>query len=302
LKVAVWGAGKIGSAVVRRLTTLTSVSQVRWVNRSTVVAEVLDIEHGLSFAPSCHHISAHAQEEAREVLETSDMLVLTLGARVPVGGTRAGVFAENRAMYLEQVLPVVRDFTGVILVVTNPVDLVAREIGKEGGIDPSRVVGLGTVVETARLQAALASHLQPWVRPADVHAFAVGTHDPMFIPVAVRERLCPTRSPEEFLITLEMARVEVTKAAACVKELGAAGTLHPIVEGVASIVDTVSADKRSILTVSTHDPGSGFWYSVPCVVGRAGVVRRCLDLIPEVDFTTTIEALRATVERASRLR
>jgi len=269
-----------------------SVSQVRWINRSTVEAHLLDIEHGLAFAPTCHRVSGHLETDVESGLLDADIVVLTLGVGVPSGGTRIDAFVKNREIYREKVLPAVRSFPGVVLVVTNPVDLMAREIGMAIGGATRRVLGLGTVVETARLRASLASHLEPWRRPSDIDAFAVGTHDERFVPVAVHQRLCPTMDRAEFDAIVEMARVEVAKAARTVKKLGAAGTLHPIVEGIVTVVDTVATDRRQLMTVSTCDPETNLWYSAPCIVGREGVRQRCDELMVGVDLEGALSELQ----------
>ncbi len=91
MKVAVWGAGNIGSGLARRLATCPFVSRLAWINRTmqNIEKAAIDIEHGLSFAPTCTEVRPVPQERASVELKETDLLVLTLGERVPRRGTRA---------------------------------------------------------------------------------------------------------------------------------------------------------------------------------------------------------------------
>jgi malate/lactate dehydrogenase len=88
------------------------------------------------------------------MLSQIDVLVLTLGNRVPSGSTREQMFKLNAAVFRSSVLAALSSsFKGIVLVITNPVDLMARLVFREAHLDKNRVIGLGTVVESARLQA-----------------------------------------------------------------------------------------------------------------------------------------------------
>jgi hypothetical protein len=102
--------------------------------------------------------------------------------------------------------------------------------------------------------------------------------------------------PAGFAAAVRMAHVEVAKGAKRVKELGAKGTMHPIVEGVVTVVDAVATDRQEVLTVNTRDPDTGFWFSVPFTVGRDGVLSRLTDLMAGVDVSDCIDELRRILE------
>ncbi len=303
MRIAVWGAGAIGSGVAYRLTTTPFTSRLYWINRTyeNVESRVVDIEHGLAFAPSCWGATACLEEEAAEILREVGMLILTLGAPVPPGKTRQDVYTTNCGICREAVIPALRQgFEGVVLVVTNPVDLIARFIQKETGLPPQRVLGLGTVVETARLRRSLASYLSP-PRPArEIWAYAVGSHDQNFVPVAMDEiAMGLGLDPEQRRAILEDARGEVVEAADRVKA-DEKSTLHPIVEGAVEVAEAVALDRRSILTVSVLDTDEDLYYSLPCTVGSNGLIERHLDLLqaPEIraGLETCREGLRATLK------
>jgi len=284
MRVGVWGAGNLGPGLAYRLVTTPFVSELHWTNQTynNIVPKVIDIEHGLAFSPTCHTVRGYPQESVAEMLPNLDLLILTLGRRVKLGMTRADVYGLNAAVYRETVIPVLRGgFTGIVLVITNPVDLMARLVYREAGIDHRRVLGLGTVVETARLQGSLGSYLSP-KRPArDVWAYAVGTHDQDFIPVAMPGlAVGDNTDAEELSELLAAARGEVARGADRVKtESGS--SLHPVVEGAVRVAEAVALDRRSILTVSVLDGTTkeNLFYSLPCCIGSSGLLTRHEDLL-----------------------
>jgi L-lactate dehydrogenase len=211
------------------------------------------------------------------ILSRVDVLILTLGKRVPPAGTREDMYRENAAIFRELVIPALKSkFKGIVLVISNPVDLMARLVYLGAELDSSRIMGLGTVVETARLKASLGAYLSP-IRPArDVWAHAIGTHDAQFIPVAHPGLAVGDATGEKELKELvRLAKGEVVKAAERVKtESGS--SVHPIVEGSIKVIEAIAHDQRTILTVSVLDPddGDNLFYSMPCCIGREGVAMR----------------------------
>ncbi len=311
MKVGVWGAGSIGAGLAYRLTTLPVVSELVWINRtiSNIEKQVIDLTHGLSFAPTCHTVRACEQAHAVREIPTLDLLVLTLGAPVKKGETREQKYPVNAGMLRESVLPALHaGFEGVVLVVTNPVDLTARLVHVEGGVAADKVLGLGTVVETARLRSSLASYLSPHRAPRDVQAYAVGTHDPQFVPIVNGPVAADDDTPDKVLEGIvEIARREVANGAERVKT-GERSSLHPIVEGAVEVIEAIGLDKRSVLTVSVLDPDSDadkLFYSMPCTVGRHGILDRSVDVLGDAEVRTSIErcrdSLRATLRSAGEI-
>jgi len=295
MRVGVWGAGNLGPGLAYRLVTTPFVSELHWTNQTydKIVPKVIDIEHGLAFSPACHTVRGYPQDSVAEMLPNLDLLVLTLGGRVKPSMTRADVYGQNAAIYRETVVPALREgFTGIILVITNPVDLMARLLYREAKIEHHRVLGLGTVVETARLQASLGSYLSPKRAARDVWAYAVGTHDPEFIPIAMPGLAVGDNTNEQELSDLlSAAKDEVAKGADRVKTQSGS-SLHPVVEGAIKVAEAIALDRRSILTVSVLDRSSPeeFFYSLPCTIGADGLLARHDDLL-------TDEALSQAVKR-----
>ncbi|MEA1927252.1 MAG: hypothetical protein U9N73_03530 [Candidatus Auribacterota bacterium] len=310
MKVGIWGAGSVGFGITYRFATLPFVSQIFWINRTfkKIIQRVVDIEHGLAFAPTCRSIDAYDQDSARRVLPDIDLLILALGASVPPGKSRADVYLQNRKIYRDAVLLMLdEEFHGIVLVVTNPVDLITRLIQRESKLTSSRILGLGTVVETARLRASLGSYLSPRRPARDIWAYAIGTHDENFVPVAVPELTVGGGiDPQDFPEILECARREVVRAANRVKA-DEKSTLHPIVEGVVRIAEAIALDDESILTPSVLDPETieGLCYSIPCTISQDGLIWRYSDILDKSIIRKAIDiccdSLRDTLKRAGEL-
>lgn len=283
MKVCIWGAGTIGQGLARRLVLEAHVSELHWINRkSTVEGFVHDLKHGLMFSPSCHEVRSYRAEDAdfgraRIAVQRSELVILTLGKPVPPGGTRADLYPSNRALFRELVIPALSDFTGVVLVVSNPVELLARLVQREGQLEARRVIGLGTVVETARARAALADHLSP-ARPArDIELLAVGTHDKHAVLQPLSDFGLEDTERAEIL---EAVRGEMINGAERVKT-SALATQHPIVEAAAAVVRAVANDAHALLPVASLAPDDpdGLYWSVPCIVAARGTVGRRPELL-----------------------
>ena len=210
MKIGVWGAGRIGCALVRRLATTPFTSEIVWANRSVNSMEsvAIDVEQSLAFAPTCRRVSRHVEARAQTELQTCDVVVVTHGAGVSRNGARAQLYPENARILRERAIPALRGFHGIVLVVTNPVDSLARLVREETGLPEQRVLGLGTVVETARLRAILSGLLIPRIPARDLWAFVVGTHDENFVEII----------PERFGAGAFIPRRELDELLPCIRE------------------------------------------------------------------------------------
>lgn len=314
MRIAVIGGGTIGTGLVRRLVTTAFVSEVTWVNRSLpkIVPDIIDLQQGLAFSPSCRRVIGYpADSRGAKALRGADVVVLTAGAGVPPGGTRRDVLVPN-AKIVEQSVQLLAGYEGVLVVVTNPVDMMARAAALARGLPFERTIGLGTIVETARLRASLASRVSPVRAAREVWAYAVGTHDDLFVPVPIEHiGLGSTVNDDELQVMIASARDEVIAAARRVKGAGGDGTLFPIAEGIVAVIDAIVHDTQAILTVSVHDPETDddLFYSVPCRVGRVGAIERIVPDVPSVHdglqrcrdrLRSDIAELRAATEPIAR--
>lgn len=278
LTISVLGAGVLGEAIVRRSAFLPQVGKLRWVNRklkTEMEGVAKDVRNALvAYAPQCSSLELYRLEDLPRALAQSDLLIVTIGARVPKGKPRSVVFQENQALFLEHLIPVLRSYQGIVLNVTNPLDAVTRLIHMETGLPSHRVIGLGTMVDTARLCEVIDLQAPSY---KDLGIIAVGTHDEHVVvdwkgcdvPRTVREQI----------------RQRVISAAEEVKRCNRS-TQTPVVESVKRIIEAIApcvtsdigqARRRGRLLLSVLDETDLdhlLYYSAPTTVGPSGVVCR----------------------------
>ncbi len=302
MRVALWGAGEVGRGVAYRLVSEAYVSELHWINRTPqkLSGYAIDLRHGLAFAPSCHDVQTYGELEADTALACADLLVLTVGLPVKRGATRESVYEENREALRSTIVPSCASFGGPIIVVTNHVDAIARFVHREANLPSHRVIGLGTLVETARARASLSEYTGT-TAARDIAAIGIGTHDEEFVLYS-REELDLGCDRDQ---VLERVRREVAQAASRVKDTALSddaadrrSTVHPIVESILTIARAVATDSHAYLTVSTLDPADpdGLFYSVPCIVGADGVIERQLATIDQhgrQELRSCVETLRS---------
>jgi L-lactate dehydrogenase len=179
-KVGIIGAGSVGS-------TIAYAAMIRGVARqislfdiasAKVEAEVLDLNHGSMFAPQA---TVDGSDDVA-VLAGSDVVVMTAGAKQKPGQTRMDLAAANAAIcakMLPEVLRVAPD--ALLLLVTNPVDVMTQLALKLTGLPRERVIGSGTVLDSSRFRYLVATHCGVAVQ--NVHAYIAGEHGDSEIPL-----------------------------------------------------------------------------------------------------------------------
>ena len=171
-KVAVVGCGFVGSSSAFALmqSGLFSEMVLIDVDRARAEGEALDIAHGVSFG---NPMKIYAGDYS----DVSDaaVIVVTAGAAQKPGETRLDLVNKNIAIF-GSIIPQIREsgFNGILLIVSNPVDVLTYAAIKMSGLPEGQVIGSGTVLDTARLKYMLGEHLD--VDPRDVHAYIVGEH------------------------------------------------------------------------------------------------------------------------------
>ena len=171
-KCAVIGTGFVGATAAYTLATSGLFSELILldVNRAKADGEAADISHGVSFAQPC---AVHAGDY--QDLKDCGLVILAAGANQKPGETRIDLLHRNEAI-LQGILGAVMSVTPdcILLVVSNPVDLLTYLCQKLSGLPAHRVIGTGTVLDTARLKYLVGQYLQ--VDSRNVHAFIIGEH------------------------------------------------------------------------------------------------------------------------------
>lgn len=278
MRVAVIGAGHVGATCAYALLLRGLVAEIVLVdaNRAKAEGEAMDLAHSV---PLSHPARVWAGDYAD--CAAAAVAIVAAGAAQSPGESRLALLARNAAMVREVVAEIVRhDFGGILLVATNPVDVIAYQAWRISGLPAPRVIGSGTILDTARFRSMLGEHLG--VDPRSVHAYILGEHGdsevaawslasvagmPLERFCAAQGHACDRRGLEE------IARRTRDAAYAIIERKGA--TYYAIGVGLTRIVEAVLLDERSILSVSTLVDGyaaiADVYLSMPVIVGRNGV-------------------------------
>ena len=277
-KVAVVGLGFVGSASAFALMQSGLFSEMVLVNRdmSKAEGEALDISHGLPFAKPMK-IYAGTYDD----IVDAAVIVITSGAGQKPGETRLDLVRKNVEVY-RSIIPEIakRDCEGILLIVSNPVDILTSAAVKLSGFPENRVFGSGTVLDTARLKYLLGEHLN--VDSRSVHAFIIGEHGDSEIAAwssanvsgVPLHNFCEMRGYFEHEKAMYEIAEGVKNSAYEIIEKKKA-TYYGIAMSVKRICEAIVRDEKSILPISSIQHGQygieGVALSMPAVVGKNGV-------------------------------
>lgn len=257
-KVAVVGCGFVGSASAFALMQSGLFSEMVLIdaNFEKAEGEAFDISHGVPFT---RPIKIYAGDY--DDLADAAIVVITAGAAQKPGETRLDLVHKNINIF-KSIIPeiVKRDFQGILLIVANPVDILTYTALKLSGYAPNRVIGSGTVLDTARLKERLGEHLE--VDSRSVHAFIVGEHGDSEIAAWSSANVsgiplhdfCEMRGHHDHEgATAEIAEKVKNSAYEIIQRKGA--TYYGIAMSVKRICEAIIRDERSILPISTMMDG-----------------------------------------------
>ncbi len=277
-KVGVVGAGMVGSSFAYALMIRGLAAELVLVDakQERAEGEMMDLNHGLSFGRPMK-ITAGSFAD----LEGCRVVVLAAGAFQRPGESRLDLLARNATIFRSIVPEVVRhNRNGILLIATNPVDLLTYISLQASGFPPSRVIGSGTILDTSRFRFLLGQYYG--VDARSVHAYIVGEHGDSEIPLwslanigGVRlQEFAPLSGRRYDAREMDALFTGVRDAAhEIIKRKGA--TYYAIGLGLLSIVDAILGNHRTVLSVSTLMTGQygvhNICLSLPCVVGSNGV-------------------------------
>jgi len=299
-KVVIIGAGSVGATFAYALMQGGQAREIVFIdsNMERAKGEVMDLQHGLAFTRPVSIRYGDYPECAN-----ADVVVVTAGAKQKPGESRLALAGRN-AEILKGIVPPVTGsgFGGVLLIVSNPVDVLTHIAWKISGLPAGRVIGSGTVLDSARLRSLLSEHCG--VDARNIHAMIIGEHGDSEVAawslvsiggVPIREycRACSlyTDGKDHF-----QALFEEVKHAAYEIIIRKGATFYAIGLALVQITDAILRDEHRVLPVSSVVQGmygmEETTISLPSVIGKNGVERV---LMPELEVTE-VEALRKSAE------
>jgi L-lactate dehydrogenase len=301
-KIAIIGAGFVGSTTAYACMLGGTAREIVLIDKIKEKArgEVMDLNHGASFVRPLH-IYAGDFTDCRG----ADIIVITAGTPQIPGQSRLDLVHTNSRI-MEQIVDSIRPYNreGILLVATNPVDIMAHVAWQSSGLPSARVIGSGTVLDTSRFRHLLSERCG--IDPRNVHAYVIGEHGDSEIPlwskaniggVPLEEfcRQCPSICSQENRI--EIARMVREAAYEIIDGKGA--TYYAIALALRRIMESILRDESSVLTVSTYIENfygmSDLYLSLPCVLGRSGIKK----VIP---FTLVDEEKEQFIRSAEKIK
>lgn len=282
-KLVLVGTGFVGMSMAYSLLNQGGINELVLIDvlKEKAVGEAMDLAHGLPCAPSRIDIKAGGYEECKD----ADIVVITAGIAQKPGQTRLELAKTNAKIVADITKQVVDSgFEGIFVVASNPLDLMTSVVHKVSGFPTNRVIGSGTVLDTARLRYLLGEHLQ--VNSKNIHAYIMGEHgDSSFVPwshsyVGCKSLIDIIKERNEDMSVLDNIYTDVQQAAYEIINRKKA-TYYGIGLGLTKIIKAILNNENEILTVSTYLNGeychNGIYIGVPAIVNHNGV-KKILEL------------------------
>ena len=286
-KAAVIGCGFVGSTIAYALMQKGTFSELVLLdaNHAKAEGEAMDISHGLPFA----HAMDIREGDYEDIADAS-VVIITAGANQKPGETRLDLVQKNAAIMRSIIREVKRvKCEGILLIVSNPVDILTQVALEESGFPKERVIGSGTVLDTARLKYLVSEKLK--VDSRNVHAFIVGEHGDSELAVwscaniygIGLEDFARMRGYRDFEKEKDELYHAVRDSAYEIIERKGA-TYYGIGMAAARIAESIVRDSHTVAPVSVSLNGeygiSGLCLSIPAVIGRDGA-----EQILEINFS-----------------
>lgn len=283
-KVVLIGTGFVGMSMAYSMLNRGGVNELVLIDidKDKTVGEEMDLSHGLPFAPQKMIIKAGDYDECKD----AQVIVITAGIAQKPGQTRLELAETNTKIMKGITQNIMKSgFNGVIIVASNPVDLMTYVVAKVSGLPKNQVIGSGTVLDTARLRYIMSDYLK--VSSKNIHAYVMGEHgDSSFVPwnhayvgcKNVKDVMEDNNHPME---DLEKIHHDVVNAAYEIINKKKA-TYYGIGMALRKLVKAVIDNENTIMTVSTYLKDGEYgqddiYIGVPAIIDSKGV-RELLNL------------------------
>ncbi|MFO7965859.1 MAG: L-lactate dehydrogenase [Desulfobacterales bacterium] len=304
-KVVVVGTGEVGATLCFALLISGLASDIVLIDKDFERAEghAMDLNHGLSFVQPTR-IFAGNYPDCRD----ADVVIVTAGAAQKKGETRLDLVRKNTEIFRD-IIPKTTEYDpGIILIVSNPVDILTYAAYKFSGYPMNRVIGSGTTLDTARFRFLLSRHCR--VDPRNVHAYIIGEHGDSEVPVWSQVNIagvplrdyCPVCSrncgPEE---QNEIFQQVKHSAYEIINRKGY--TNFAIALALVRILNSILRDENSVLTVSSlidnYYGVKDVCLSIPCILNVNGVFQHIYINLNEAErslFRDSADTLKSIIK------
>ena len=294
--VGIIGTGWVGTSVAMAVLQTGAAEEVWLHDAKAAIAEgeAMDLAHGAAFYPRCA-----VQAVPMDSMRNADVVVVAAGRGGKPGESRLDLLRDN-ARLVADIGRMLAGFAGTVVLVTNPVDVLTQVMTMASGLPPERVLGTGTLLDTARLRQMLSTALH--VATQSIHAQVIGEHGDSELVLWSGAQVggVPLRQWPGWRTATEQLLAQEVRVAAYEVILRKGATNHAIGLVTARLVECLLADQQRVLTVSRVQEGAfglhGVALSLPALVGRGGatcVLEPALDDAERAGLAHSAEVLRA---------
>ena len=276
-KIVLVGTGFVGMSMAYSFLNTGGINELVLVdvNHEKAVGEAMDLQHGLPYARGKMDIRAGGYEECKD----ASIVVITAGVAQKEGETRLELTSRNAKIMKSVVEQVCASgFAGIFVIASNPVDSMTYLAQKVSGFPKEKVIGSGTILDTARLRYLMSEYLQ--VSSSNVHAYMMGEHgDSSFVPwthasIGAKNLLAYLDEKDKDLVVLHNIYTQVQQAAYEIISRKKS-TYYGIGLSLNRLIHAILDDEDVILTVSVYQDGEygekGLYIGVPAIIHRQGV-------------------------------
>ena len=277
-KVVLVGTGFVGMSMAYAMLNRGGVNELILIdiNKDKTIGEEMDLSHGLPFAPQKMVIKAGDYDECKD----AEVVVITAGIAQKPGQTRLELTETNTKIMKSITKSIMASgFNGVIVVASNPVDIMTYVVAKVSGLPKNKVIGSGTVLDTARLRYIMAEYLN--VSSKNIHAYVMGEHgDSSFVPwnhayVGCKKISDVMKDNNHPMDDLEKIHKDVVNAAYEIINKKKA-TYYGSGVALSRLVKAILEDEHGILTVSAYLKDGEYgqddiYIGVPAIICSDGV-------------------------------
>lgn len=305
-RVVLVGTGFVGSSYAFAMVNQGVAEELVLVdlNKEKSEGDAMDLNHGMAFAPSQTKIWFGSYADCKD----ADLVVLCAGANQKPGETRLDLVEKNTKIFKSIVDEIMASgFDGIFLVATNPVDILTYAVWKFSGLPKERVIGSGTILDTARFRFLLGDYFK--VDTRNVHAYIIGEHGDTELPVWSHADIGGKPISEMMKDQEHYKQDDLLEIFANVRDAAyhiiqrKGATFYGIAMGLVRLTKAILHDENSILTVSSHLSGEygheDIYIGVPAIVNRTGVreiVELSLDEEEQRKFDHSVEVLRKVMD------
>lgn len=271
-KVSVIGLGNVGATVAHTLVERKLCDEIALFDKKDelVNAEINDLRDGMVRRNGNIEIVAGEKSDLKE----SDIIIFAPGdiTILQNNSDRLEEFKYTKTC-VEEWAPIIKevDFKGIIVSITNPCDVIAEYMQKLSGLPKERVIGTGTVIDTARMKNAVAKYVD--LDPDSIDGYVVGEHgnsqfvawSKVYIASKPINEILDEKTFDQIEEAARMKGFEIIK--------GKGYTSYGIANATTIIVETIFKDAKTILPVSSYSSIAGCYIGHPAVVGRDGIIR-----------------------------